>query len=234
MLKFSVAVFLAGMITGKIYFDSLVAGVIISLGLSFLYPEYLKMEEEKRKRTLLLQFKDLLYSISASMALGRNMKQALEESLVFWQNIYSEDDIIVREVRSMLKEMEETNSRDIDVLRAFALRSGLPDIMDFVNIYEAARQTGGNMPRAISRATSVIGDKISMERELDVALKEKHTEGRIVGLAPFIMTAAMRAFSPGYMSPLYDSFTGVLVAACSLGLSVIAIVMIERINKIDF
>ena len=75
------------------------------------------------------------YESAGDKKIFDNMKQALEESLVFWQNIYTEDDIIVREVRSMLKEMEETNSRDIDVLRAFALRSGLPDIMDFVNIY---------------------------------------------------------------------------------------------------
>lgn len=234
MLRFSLAVFLIGLSIGKIYFNSFFAGIIISVCLVLLYPEYLKNEEKKKKKILLLQFRDLLYSVSASMALGRNMKQSLEESLRFWKNIYGEKDPIVIEVKSMLREMEETNEKDVNALRSFALRSGLTDIVDFVNVYESAKTTGGNMPKAIARATGVIGDKISMERELDVALKEKLTEGRIVGFAPFVMTGAMRLFSPAYMEPLYSSAAGLLVAALSLGLSVAALVMIERINRVEF
>ena len=234
MSRFFPAVLTVGMAIGKLYFDSLLAGLIISISLSLLYPEYCKLEEKKRKRELLLEFRDFLYSISASMALGRNMKQALEESLVFWKNIYNDRDPIVIEVRSMLREMEETNEKDIVVLRNFAVRSGLSDIVDFVNVYENARTTGGDMPRAIARATAIIGEKISMERELDVALKEKLAEGRIVGTAPFIMTAAMRLFSPAYMSPLYETGSGVFVSAVSLALSATALLMIERINRIEF
>ena len=59
------------------------------------------------------------------------------------------------------------------------------------------------MPGAISRAASVIGDKITMEKELSTALSEKLAEGRIVGIAPFLMTAAMKFVSPAYMQPVY-------------------------------
>ena len=90
------------------------------------------------------------------------------------------------------------------------------------------------MPRAISRAAAVIGDKISMEKELDAALSEKLIEGRIVGTAPFVMTLSMKLLSPGYMRPVYESSAGMFVAALSLILSAGAIVMIERINSIEF
>ena len=234
MLRFSGAVLLLGMLTGILYFDSILAGAIICIGLSLAYPAYKDMMDKKKKKELLLQFKDLLYSISASMTLGRNMRQAMEESLSFWKNIYDENDEIVKEVRHMIKEMDETGETDVNVLRNFALRSGLPDVMDFVNVYESCKSTGGNMPKAISRATDVIGDKISMEKELDLALTEKRAEGRIVGMAPFVLVLGMRLLSPEYLDPVYKSAGGTVISAMSLGLTVLALLLTERINRIEF
>ena len=233
MLKFSGAALLAGITAGYIYFDDPLYGLIIYVCIMFAYPIYREGAERKLRQELLLEFRDLLYSLSASFSLGRNMKQALEESLVFWGNTYSEKDIIVKEISEMIREMEETKVQDVKVLRDFAERSGLQDIKDFVSVYETLRITGGDLPRAISRAASVIGDKISIEKELNTALSEKLTEGRIVGLAPFVMTLFMKLMSPGYMRPMYDTFQGNVMSALSLALSAFAIILIERINRIE-
>ena len=234
MLKFSAITFLIGIITGYIYFNDLAAGLVIFLCLYGAYPAYKQNEERKMRQLMLVQFKDLLYSISASLSLGRNMRQALEESLDFWRNTYSEKDPIIVEVRRMLREIKETNAPDIKVLRDFALRWEISDITDFVNVYESLRVTGGDMPGAVSRAASVIGDKITMEKELNTAMSEKLAEGRIVGAAPFVMTLAMKLLSPAYMKPVYETGIGTVTALVSLALSVTAILMIERINRIEF
>ena len=234
MLKFSAAALFAGMTAGLLYFDSIPMGLILFFLSYAAYPAYREAMENKRKQQMLIQFRDLLYSLSASMSLGRSMKQALEESRSFWGNTYTEKDLIMKEVSAMLREMETTKARDIDVLRDFAERSGLPDIVDFVNVYDSCRTTGGNMPKAISRAAVIIGEKISMERELNTALSEKLAEGRIVGTAPFLMTLALRVLSPGYMRPLYDTSAGHAAAAVSLGLTVVSVIMTERINRIVF
>ena len=84
MWKFYAGAPAAGMFLGKIYFDSYLAGAALSAVLLLLYPYFRKMEEEKARMELLVQFKDLLYSLAASFSVGRNMKQALEESFVFW------------------------------------------------------------------------------------------------------------------------------------------------------
>ena len=234
MLRFSAAAFLIGMAAGYIYFDDPVSGIVIFLCLYFAYPVYRKGLERKRRQEMLIQFKDLLYSVSASLSLGRNMRKALEESLAFWGNTYDDRDPIMIEVKGMLREMRETNAQDIKVLRDFSERWDISDIVDFVNVYESLRITGGDMPKAIARAASVIGDKITMEKELAAALSEKLTEGRIVGIAPFVMTLAMKLLSPGYMRPMYETGAGMMVSALSLSLSAAAIIMIERINRIDF
>lgn len=234
MLKFSAAAFLLGMSAGYIYFDDPLMGIVICLCLYAAYPTYSKNLERKKKQMMMVQFRDLLYSVSASLSLGRNMRQALEESLDFWGNTYDDTAPVIIEVQLMLREMKETNAPDIKVLRDFADRWEISDIVDFVNVYESLRMTGGDMPGAISRAAAVIGDKITMEKELNAALSEKLTEGRIVGAAPFVMTAAMKFMSPGYMRPVYETGAGMAVAVLSLSLSAAAILMIERINRIDF
>ena len=55
-----------------------------------------------------------------------------------------------------------------------------------------------------------------------------------MGIAPFVMTLAMKLLSPGYMRPIYETGAGMMVSALSLSLSAAAIIMIERINRIDF
>ena len=222
------------MFLGKLYFDSYLAGAVLSAAFLLLYPYFRKQEEEKARRELLVQFKDLLYSLAASFSVGRNMRQALTESLEFWGNIYGERDPIVVETRRMIRGMEEANETDVKVLKDFAERSGLRDVQDFANVYESCKTTGGDMGRAISRATGVIADRIEMDRELRSMMAAKLSEGRIVGLAPVALVLAMRLFAPDYMEPIYSTVQGAMVALVSLGLSAFAIVMTERINRVDF
>ena len=232
MRKFFAGAPLAGMFLGKLYFDSYLAGAVLSAAFLMLYPYFRKLEEEKARRELLVQFKDLLYSLAASFSVGRNMRQALSESLEFWGNIYGERDPIV--VETMIRGMEEANETDVKVLKEFAERSGLRDVQDFANVYESCKTTGGDMGRAISRATGVIADRIEMDRELRSMMAAKLSEGRIVGLAPVALVLAMRSFAPEYMVPIYTTVRGAMVALVSLGLSAFAILMTERINRVDF
>ena len=53
---------------------------------------------EKRRRELLIQFRDLLYSVASSVSVGRSMTQALEESLNFWNGMYDENDLIITDL----------------------------------------------------------------------------------------------------------------------------------------
>ena len=161
---FSATITAAGMVTGLLFYNSPAAGFLIVLALTALFPTYKKRTAERKKAELLLQFRDMLYSISASVSLGRSMAQALEESITFWDATYKESDYIMQELKYMTGRIKNSNERDIEVLKDFAVRSGLTDISDFVSVYESCRTTGGNLVQAINRATAIIGDKISLEK----------------------------------------------------------------------
>ena len=61
MLKFSAGAFVIGMAVGYVYFDDLLPGAVIFLCLHLAYPRYRDEIEKKKKKIMLLQFKDLLY-----------------------------------------------------------------------------------------------------------------------------------------------------------------------------
>ena len=233
ILCFSVVIAGAGMGIGYLFFNKVIAGIACTAFLTLTLPMYKKSVSANVKSALLVQFRDMLYSVSASFSVGRNMCQALDESIEFWQSTYTDDDYIMKEMKYMVNSIKSANEKDTAVLSDFARRSGLSDISDFVNIYEIVKETGGDVPKAISRATNIIGDKISLEKELKTTLSQKLFEGRIVALSPVLMVAFLRLSSPDYLDPLLNTRSGNMITFFSLGLMAFAIVLIERINKIE-
>lgn len=231
--KFALGALSLGITTGYLFYDSIAAGIFLALCCGFYLPQYKKRLREKKKSQLLMQFRDLLYSISSSVSAGRTVAQALEESVDFWKATYEETDYIMQELRYMNGRIREGGEKDLDVLRDFAQRSGLEDVSDFVSVYESCRHSGGNLPLAINRATSVIGDKITLERELKTMMAQKAFESRIVALAPFAIILLLRVMSPEYLEPMTTTGEGRIITTFALGLMAVSLIMMERINRIE-
>ena len=230
---FAATITAAGMIIGLLFYNSPMAGFLTVMALISLFPRYRKSIIEKRKSELLIQFRDMLYSVSAAVSTGRNMEQALEESISFWEGTYNENDYIMQELKYMTGRIKNGNEKDVEVLADFAARSGLEDIGDFVSVYESCRSTGGNLVNAINRATTIIGDKITLEKELKTLMAQKVFESRIVAGAPFILTLMLRVVSPEYLEPMFETYQGKIIITFALVLMAGALMMMERINDIE-
>ena len=80
--------------------------LIIILFIALSYPiekYYVKQLAQKMRRELSYQFRDLLYSLSASFATGRHMQEALIEAESGLKLIYDEKAAINRELAHMVK-----------------------------------------------------------------------------------------------------------------------------------
>ena len=66
-----------------------------------------------------MQFRDLLYSISASVSTGRQMPEALKEAEQNMKLIYKEDSCIVLELTNMVKRLNEYRESEEEILRIF-------------------------------------------------------------------------------------------------------------------
>lgn len=233
LLAIKLAIILLGIIIGWMFYNNIFIGLLLGIFLSPLRKVFIHEHIQKKKNTLLIQFKDLVYSLSAAVGSGRSLKQGLEESLEFWEDTYDENDYIIIELKNMKKRMEEANETDISLLRDFAYRSGIQDIYDFVSVCEICKESGGDFARAIIKAGDVISEKITIERELEVIVSQKKFEGRIVGLAPFVLIFFIKLLSPSYIAPLYETPSGIIVSTMAIGLIVAGWLFIEKLNRID-
>ena len=230
VLGFAAAV---GGAAGWLLYDSLLLGTGAACFCLLFLPRYRQWRIDQRKRALLFQFRDLLYSLSSSISVGRSMSQALEESISFWQGTYSDQDMIMVELKNMVQRIRESNETDVMVLRDFAVRSGLADVEDFVDVYENCKGTGANLIQAVNRASTVIGDKISLERELQVLMAQKKFESRIVMASPFAVLLVLKLMSPEYLLPLTSTTHGRAVSTAALALIVLASILMERVMRFE-
>lgn len=222
-----------GLGLGLLFYESIKAGICLTLLFSLTLPKYKMMLVNQRKSKLLMQFRDVLYSLSSSIYAGRSMTKALQEAKEFCESTYKSTDYILIELNYMNRCITNGLEEDKTVLRDFAKRSGLADIDDFVSVYESCKLTGGNLPQTINRAISIIGDKIGLEHEIKSLLSQKIFEGRIVGVAPIVVVGFVKMSSPEYFSPMVYTEDGKILATLALVLLGVGLLIIEGVKKID-
>jgi len=200
--------------------------IILSLLFSCLaYPglgSYRSYLAEKRRKQLKEQFRDLLYSISASVSTGRQMPQALYEAEQSMRLIYKEDSLIVLELSNMVKRLNEYRESEEEILKDFASRTCIEDISDFVDIYLTCRETGGDFIKVLTKASEIIMDKITIEKEIRTITAQKQFEAKILTAIPLIILLFLQLVSPDYLSAMYEGIKGrilMTLALSCLGLS---------------
>ena len=133
----------------------------------------------------------------------------------------------------MIYRITEARGNDIAVLRDFEKRSRLEEVSDFVQVYAACRDTGGDMINALNKSARMIGEKIAIKKEIAVMVSQKKFEGRIITCMPFVIIVFLRFISPEYLESLYSTWLGRLLMTVSLAAAAAAYYLIERITDIE-
>lgn len=211
--------------------------IILSLLFSCLaYPglsRYRSYLSEKRRKQIKEQFRDVLYSISASVSTGRQMPEALLEAEQSMKLIYNEDSLIVLELNNMVKRLNEYRESEEEILKDFALRTGIEDISDFVDIYLTCRETGGDFIRVLTKASEIIMDKITIEKEIRTITAQKQFEAKILTAIPLIILFFLQVVSPDYLSAMYDGIKGRILMTLALSSLGFAYFWSMKLTKIE-
>ncbi len=194
---------------------------------------YKKMRIEKRKNELQGQFRDLLYSISVSFSVGRQMTEALQEAEENMRLIYKENSHITLEVKAMVKRLVLSKESEESVLNDFAERSGIDDIRNFIEIYLICRKTGGDLIRVIEKATDMICEKISIEKEIRVITAQKRMESNILVMIPIGVLVLLQFSSQGYIGVLYHAMIGRIIMTLSLAMIGVSYYLSHKITKVE-
>ena len=196
---------------GFAFFQNMILAAFFSVGGLF-YPRIVAAGlAKKRKKELLLQFKDALYSLASSLAAGRSLENSFPAVLADLRILYpGEKTAIVQEFAYMCQRLEMMEPIE-QILYDFSKRCGLEDVRNFAEVLGIVKRTGGNLITVIQNAAALIGEKIEMEQEMILQLAKQRYEQKILNIMPFVFLGLINFGDSSYMKPLYSSATGYLV-----------------------
>lgn len=198
------------------YISNAVAFVIVGLlvGKVFL-PVRSRQLAEKRRDTLRRQFRDMLESLTASLAANSTVRDAFSSAYTDMCMQYSDDALISKEL-DQFRRAEQINVTLDVMMDDFAKRSGVEEIQDFNNVFQVCYGPGGNMSRVINQTHDIICERMEVEDEIQEKIHANEMELNIIMLAPVLIVALMRSanetFAQNLASPVgVAAVTGALV-----------------------
>ena len=216
-----------------LFYRSLLLALLGGVMIRWFLPFYQKYLAGKRHRQLDLQFRDLLYSLSASITAGRQMEEALVEACDHLSGMYAPETPIMRELTHMKKSILENREDGRVLLSDFASRAHSEDISSFVQVYLTCRSTGGDLEKVIAHTSQIITDKMKINEEILTIVAQKKTEGRMISLMPAGMLLALNLMSPAYISILYSCLAGRLVMTFCLFAAAGGVWLMERMSHVE-
>lgn len=200
---------------GYVFFSSLAAAFVLTVVMGiYLQKPFQEYQKKKRLKKLLLEFKDLLETLTASYSAGQTTALAFADAMREMSELYGEDADIVTELK-MINVGLQHNYNIEDLLLNFAQRSGLDDVDSFANVFEVCNRKGGNLKQIVGETRGVINDKIEIEMEIQTMIAGSKNELNIMMVMPFIIMLSMRGLGDSMTG---NSLTNLIVKFVALGI----------------
>lgn len=219
-------------ITGYFFYQSWIACVLLFPVFGLFIREKKKDLAKKQRQELSLQFKDLVLALSANVKAGYSIENALRESYRDVELLYGADSPICCEVRHMMRGLENNVILE-KLLYDLGIRSRLPDIMQFADVFLIAKRSGGNLTEILEKTAGVIEQKIETDKEIQLMIAAKKMEQRIMNMVPFLIIFYIGTTSRGFFDVLYHNFVGVAVMTVCLLFYGAAYLLSRRIVEIE-
>ncbi len=179
-----------GGVVSYLFFHSIVVTVAAAAAVAVLAQGiYRESRQKKRKKELLLQFKDLLESLTTSYATGKNTLDSFRDAWNDLEQIYGDQADITTELAILVTGMENNIAIE-DLLSNFANRSGLEDIASFADVFRVSLQ-GANIQKIIAATRDVINDKIEIEMEIQTIIAGNKNELNIMMVMPLVILVSL-------------------------------------------
>ena len=201
--------------------------------LAFLYPRIeTRNIIEKRKYELNIQFRDMLYSLSSSLSVGKSLELAFKDILNDLELLYPYPDTpIIREVEYIVRKIDMNETVE-EALCDFAGRVHLEDVDNFVDVLRICKRTGGNIVEVLKNTANIINDKIEIKHEINTLLAQRKLEQKVLNLLPPVMVLIISASSYEYIRPVFTTIPGRLVMTIAVLLLTAAYFISKKIMDI--
>lgn len=178
-------------------YESIKLGVILGAAAGVLFiPVRRKAVIAKRKRQLIIQFREMLESISTSLNSGRNVTDAFICSRKDLAVQFPEDADIIKEVDVIIQGIHN-NLKIEDLLTDFADRCQLQDVIDFASVFTTCYNKGGNINEVVKNTVDIINDKIDIQMEIETTVTAQKNDQYVMLVMPIAFIAMLKAMGGG-------------------------------------
>ena len=206
----SIAICLIGSIPGGILF----------------YRRRKRILAQKQKNELTWQFRDAMESLISAMTAGYSVEHAVKEAKKDLSQMYSEKDLIIRELAEMEKRIDLRIPIG-ELLDDLGTRSKVEEIKLF------AQKSGGLLLDIMRRTSISIREKIEIQRQISTMITGKRLEMRCMTAIPLFIIAYLQISSPEFLNPLYHNLAGGIVMTIALLVYVGSYLLAYRIMSIE-
>ncbi len=216
----------------KVFYRSWIATIIMS-PIIILYIQEKKRELcEKEKTELNEQFKEAIIAVSNGLRAGYSIENAFREAYRDVTVMFGKDSNISKELFHITKGLENNVLLE-SLLFDLAKRSCIDNILDFAEIFQTAKRSGGDMNNIIQSCVLTICDKIEVKKEIQTLLCAKQLEQKIMNLVPILIILYIQVTSPGFFDPLYHNIIGIVIMSICAILYGAAYKMAKNITTIQ-
>ena len=189
---------------------------------------------KKKERMMELedQFQNAIQSVSGGLLAGYSMENAWKEAYKEMILLYGENSYICRE----LKEINHQAALNVPIevmVEDLGKRSGVEDIENFAQIFRFAKRGGGNFVKIIHTTVVHMQEKTEVRQDIEVLVASKKLEQNIMNLMPLGILAYLKISSGDLLSAIYGNAFGVCFMSICLGIYVGALILAEKILKIE-
>ena len=199
-----------------LFYGTVLGAILLSPYLIRYMKSWKRQTVKKKKRSFQLQFKEAIGALSSALHIGYSVENAMREAWKDLRLLYKKDEMILREFRYMLRQLEMNVPIEM-VLKSFAERTENEEVRMFVDVFSMAKRSGGDMIGIIRNAIGQIGEKIDVKREIDTLMSAKKMEFKIMCIVPLTMIFYVKVSFPEFVNVLYGNAVGVgIMTACLL------------------
>ena len=217
---------------GQFFYRSWIAVILL---LPLLFPFYTNENRKRNKQKtheLGIQFRDAIQSVSTSQKAGYSTENAFVAAQKDMELLHGKNSLICKELGKIAKGL--SNNMILEkLLYDLGEQSKNPDIKEFAKIFAASKRSGGKMTETMSGTIELIGNRMDIEREIDVLISAKKTEAKIMELVPFAIVFYVGLSNKNFFDPLYHNPMGVILMTFCMITYIAAYIMAEKIVEIE-
>lgn len=215
-----------------VFYESFVMAPLL-LPVWFLYMrDWLTDMVKKKEQQFRIQFRDSIQELSAVLKAGYSVENAIREVSRELIPLYDKDARIRKEYDRMTHQLD-MKMPVADILEQFAGRTGQEDVEDFVNVFAAAKKSGGDSITIIRNAVRIISGKIDTEKEIQTMIASKKLEFEIMCAVPFVIILYMKLTFGEFLSVLYGNPAGTVIMTVCLCVYIAAYSIGRKIIRIE-